>query len=251
MHKSLLFITVISLALYSGRLDAQVYLNSVGNLGVGTSIPLARLHIYSDPAAALTLQGNDGWIGMNLMDGNSQQVGVLGFQNCGNGIRSFDILNYKHRGMISFYIYDSTLSWPQPSRMVIDSLGRVGIGTSSPTSNLQVNGKVFLTGTDAQIDFNNNSGATERMIIRKNPGIFGEINVVSAHDLRIRTSDQDRITVKSGGNVGIGTTDPTQKLDVEGNLDMNQNQVMNMRIENRTSDPASPAVGQIWMRTDL
>jgi hypothetical protein len=251
MHKSLLFFAIVFLALFSGRLDAQLYLNSQGNLGIGTQNPLNKLHIYSDPATALTLQGNDGWIGMNFMDGSDHQVAVMGFNNIGNGIRSFDLLNYKHKGMISFYIYDSTLSWPQPAKMVIDSLGRVGIGTSSPTSNLQVNGKVFVTGTDAQLDFNNNSGATERMIIRKNPGIFGEINVVSAHDLRIRTSDQDRITVLSGGNVGIGTTSPAEKLDVEGNLDMNQNQVMNMRIENRTSDPASPAVGQIWIRTDL
>ena len=59
------------------------------------------------------------------------------------------------------------------------------------------------------------------------------------------------MVIKNSGNVGIGTTDPTEKLDVEGNLDMNQHQIKNMVIENRTSDPASPAVGQIWMRTDL
>jgi len=175
MHKIFFFLALFLCATASLELHAQVYLNSTGNLGIGTSNPLARLHVFSDPAAALTLQGNDGWIGMNFMDGNAQQVGVLGFQNVGNGIRSFDILNYKHRGMISFFIYDSTLSWPQPSRMVIDSLGRVGIGTVAP----------------------------------------GE------------------------------------KLDIEGNLDMNQNQIKNMRIENRTSDPSNPAVGQIWIRTDL
>lgn len=175
MHKTFFFLAIFLYCLAGFELQAQVYLNSAGKLGVGTPNPLAMLHVYSDPAAALTLQGNDGWIGMNLMDGNAQQIGVLGFQNCGNGIRSFDILNFKHRGMISFYIYDSTLSWPQPSRMVIDSLGRVGIGTVAPV----------------------------------------------------------------------------EKLDLEGNLDMNQNQIKNMRIENRTSDPSNPSVGQIWIRTDL
>lgn len=35
------------------------------------------------------------------------------------------------------------------------------------------------------------------------------------------------------------------------NLNMAGFQVTNMRLENRTSDPASPAVGQIWLRTDL
>ena len=35
------------------------------------------------------------------------------------------------------------------------------------------------------------------------------------------------------------------------NLDFNQKQALQLVIENRTSDPASPVTGQIWMRTDL
>ena len=31
----------------------------------------------------------------------------------------------------------------------------------------------------------------------------------------------------------------------------NQQQALNFVIENRTSDPASPVDGQIWLRTDL
>lgn len=34
-------------------------------------------------------------------------------------------------------------------------------------------------------------------------------------------------------------------------VDFNGQQATSFRIENRTSDPASPAVGQIWLRTDL
>lgn len=36
-----------------------------------------------------------------------------------------------------------------------------------------------------------------------------------------------------------------------GSVDFNQQQALGLRIENRTSDPGSPAVGQIWLRTDL
>lgn len=35
------------------------------------------------------------------------------------------------------------------------------------------------------------------------------------------------------------------------NVNFNSQQATNFRIENRTSDPASPSVGQIWLRTDL
>lgn len=34
-------------------------------------------------------------------------------------------------------------------------------------------------------------------------------------------------------------------------VDFNGQQALNFRIENRTSDPGSPATGQIWLRTDL
>jgi len=47
----------------------------------------------------------------------------------------------------------------------------------------------------------------------------------------------------AGDNLGnhIATTD----------INVNKKEMLNMRIENRTSDPSSPAVGQIWIRTDL
>jgi hypothetical protein len=34
-------------------------------------------------------------------------------------------------------------------------------------------------------------------------------------------------------------------------VEFNQQQALQFRIENRTSDPGSPAVGQMWLRTDL
>ena len=36
-----------------------------------------------------------------------------------------------------------------------------------------------------------------------------------------------------------------------GSVNFNDQQATNFRIENRTSDPSSPAVGEIWLRTDL
>jgi hypothetical protein len=34
-------------------------------------------------------------------------------------------------------------------------------------------------------------------------------------------------------------------------VDFVQQQALQFRIENRTSDPGSPAVGEIWLRVDL
>ena len=36
-----------------------------------------------------------------------------------------------------------------------------------------------------------------------------------------------------------------------GSVDFNGQQALSIRFENRTSDPGSPATGQVWLRTDL
>lgn len=53
----------------------------------------------------------------------------------------------------------------------------------------------------------------------------------------------------------IAATVQAYTLDVFANpvavMDFNQQQTLQFVLENRTSDPASPVSGQIWLRTDL
>ncbi|HUW23182.1 MAG TPA: hypothetical protein VMW39_04035 [bacterium] len=50
------------------------------------------------------------------------------------------------------------------------------------------------------------------------------------------------------GNLGIGTTSPGAKLEVQGG---SIKATGGLIIETRTSDPASPSTGQTWLRTDI
>ncbi|MBN1338626.1 MAG: hypothetical protein JXA03_04845, partial [Bacteroidales bacterium] len=79
-------------------------------------------------------------------------------------------------------------------------------------------------------------------------GVPGQFQIITSNGLGDRNT---RLVVSPFGKVGIGTTEPTELLDVEGNIEMNGNQIKTMVIENRSSDPSNPAVGQIWIRTDL
>jgi len=53
--------------------------------------------------------------------------------------------------------------------------------------------------------------------------------------------------IEADGDVGIGGT-PSARLDVQGGAIKATGGLI---IETRTSDPGTPATGQIWLRTDL
>ena len=63
----------------------------------------------------------------------------------------------------------------------------------------------------------------------------------------------------SGTNTGdqtsiVGITGTKAQFDTavtDGNILYNDEQGLGFRFENRTSDPGTPTVGQVWLRTDL
>lgn len=84
------------------------------------------------------------------------------------------------------------------------------------------------------------------------------------------TIDWPNVTATPTTIAGYGITDAYTKIESDAayataahnhvmssllppvaSVDFNGQQATNLRIENRTSDPASPAVGQMWVRTDL
>ena len=58
-------------------------------------------------------------------------------------------------------------------------------------------------------------------------------------------------SVNKEDNQNISGTKTFTSLKLGGNMNCNQKQMVSMAIENRTSDPTSPATGQIWLRVDL
>jgi hypothetical protein len=123
-----------------------------GNVGFGTSSPSQKLHVNGN----IFLQQNN-WIGFNLTNGNTSIGGVSSWNQGSGTVSDNGLLIYNANGSIYSYVngnvnnahhYFQTVASGQGSlytRMVIHNNGNVGIGTSSPSQKLEVDGNIKIS----------------------------------------------------------------------------------------------------------
>jgi hypothetical protein len=117
-------------------------------------------------------------------------------------------------------------------RMRITSDGNVGIGTSAPTATLGVSGSLAVSGVStfsSVTTVNIGAAAGDTFVVDKTGGAnisffastvySGQIDCTTSGDLKLSSrSTYPAVVIKDAGNVGIGTTAPTQKLSVAGGI---------------------------------
>ena len=106
-----------------------------------------------------------------------------------------------------------------------NSLGKVGIGTSTPSSSLHVVGGLYVVGGSEIARFQ--SAGTSKWIAlyqdNTRKGMLWSVNddiklLSDAGGVAFRTSGTDRMTITADGKTGIGDTTPEATLDVEGTV---------------------------------
>jgi hypothetical protein len=132
----------------------------------------------------------------------------------GNSATSWLYINHHAVTAHSFYIGSS-------EKVRIDSNGNVGIGTTSASTLLHVSG----SGTTTLATFETSGNASIKLsrtnVVSTGSATLGVSNLgrfdISADDwITLSPANSTLMTLRENGNVGIGTTNPTYKLDLSG-----------------------------------
>jgi hypothetical protein len=205
--KSGLFLAAI--ALLPGLSYAQDPLSIApnGNVGVGINTPLAKLHVGGD-------LGVNGIIDLGInQPGRQGDAGKIGYSTFDNG--ALCIVGAGTNGgnrRITFWTEGGGRFYgPVNFQNGLNTTGNVGINLNNPAYTLDVNGNIGLKGThlvynsqSAVIDWGN--GASGGLFFRR-LNTQGDVNALT-----------DIAFMGSNGNMGVGNTNPYNRLDVSGNI---------------------------------
>lgn len=233
--KKTIFLSVF-LLISSNFLFSQVNIFPINtppnNVGIGTITPLEKLHVQN---GNLLFAGNNvgnalmGTIKFSTTSFPQAYSGIAGSTN-GVGLDQLDLLFFTAYGAAS------------EKMRLMASTGYLGIGTSSPLARLDVRGAAIF-GSNKKITLNPDYAGTGELPSGAFIGINGPNSLALAPSTDVASSGakivlgykgttwwsavevanvasgySNLLLMKSGGNVGLGTSTPQAKLDVNGNI---------------------------------
>ena len=252
-------------------ISERMRINSSGNVGIGTTSPSEKLEVVGNVVldnsnAKLKIKaGATGTVGSIdfTFNTDSTQYGLIDLNYNSRASQGFRIKSLYPMTLDAVTAQKFLISGGE--KMRINSSGSVGIGTTSPSARLNVSGgdvtvdntsTVYLrlnatnTSNPSVIIQAEQSGATSppmgQLIWGRNPGLFGVqlsyyngtiLNALKldGSNFIVTNNGSERMRINSSGNVGIGTTNPNAKLDVNGGV----------RIANDTSAASASNVGTL------
>jgi len=218
----------------------KMTISSSGNVGIGETAPTAKLHVFTGDSGfsgaidtdydefCLESSGNTG---MTILS-PAANYGSIVFGD--NADKDMGRIKYYHgTDSMQFFVNNNT----DPT-MTISGSGNVGIGTTAPDGKLHVMGAsagsitananadeaVFEGGGDTGISILSPDGNWGALFFGSpsndvNAAISGDYSGGS-EIMRFWVGDQSaaKMTLNNSGNLGIGTTSPDYKLQVDGDI---------------------------------
>ena len=166
----------------------RVRIDSVVNVGIGTSSPATLLHI-SATNPEFRLQGTNGTGSVHKIRSTGLNSEALQITSAGD--------TYYNANLQVFRAANESTEY-----MRINSSGNVGIGTSTPGAKLDVNGEVRIYPASSPAQMRFGVGGAEK----------GKLSVDTSSNMAFETAGTEAMRINASGNVGIGTNNPTEKL---------------------------------------
>ena len=203
----------------NAKLDVTGSAVITGSLGVTGTTTVSGVSatgvINTSSTEALRINNSSGYISIYNTAGTTRTGYLQG--NTANGI----VLAAENSSTLQFNVAGS-------EKVRIDVNGNVGIGTAAPRAALDVTGNIiqswannqlnvaqYLTGTQYKMGLESDSN--NRVLYIQNQDAD---NVPTRASIQFRTGSTPStvVTIQQNGNVGIGASSPTAKLQVNGDV---------------------------------
>lgn len=229
--------------------SGDIIINPIGtgefNVGIGTSTPSHKLQVNGNENV-FAVVGSD-----LIAGGQPPTINLKGYTwfgkadgSVGIGAHDSDTVTFGDANPDPFFVFAGwnenvtvyrsiCLTAGYDPQLFLDTNLNVGIGTATPSEKLDVAGHININNgsikhTFDALDFENNIAPIKWYNTYNDAGIIAQIDVSSDSSasegmLVFHTNDgfsgiQERLRITDIGNVGIGTSTPSEALDVVGNI---------------------------------
>ena len=220
------------LLLYGGAAaGVKLTIDSSGNVGIGTTSPQAKLHI--DPTTtdeiAIAINGTQNYSAGEFQRISAGDTGSLNRLSIGFGYDDPTdwAIRYSSYGRHEFYTGNDWGNAANTEKMVITSAGNVGIGTDAPDGKLSIYSTATYDPRSSGINIHRPGSFGQRGSLAYDGDEFQFSSTYSGNgatnwgtfrfqQFNNGTTARTAMFINTAGNVGIGTTSPSNALTIYG-----------------------------------